>query len=107
MSATVVKSAWVDDRGTLVPDWDSATSIFEDGWRVVPFTTMNAELTAEGRQGTLTSLRGLGPADTALTAADRLIAGGVTYECYGDPSLWPSMTGYLAHVEVTLRRVVG
>lgn len=105
LSATVVHPAWVDDRGTDVPDWDHATSVVEAGWRFVPLSAV--ELRESGRQGGMTMLRGFGPHDSEIGLADRVVISGETWEIDGEPAHWPSITGGLAHVEITIKRVTG
>ena len=104
-SATIIHPAWTDDRGTDVPDWTNATRVVESGWRFTPLSA--SEVTDYGRQGVVTMLKGTGPVDTSLTAHDRIAIDGVAWECEGQPQVWPSLTGSLAHVEVVLRQVTG
>ena len=101
---TVITPAWVDDRGTDIPDWDHATETPEQWRGVQPMTA--SELDDLGRQGVLTMMRGTGPPGTALTALCRARIGGVDYEVVSVQA-WPSITGGLAHSEAVFERMEG
>jgi len=105
VSAVVIKPGTVEDRNVLRPDWSDVTRISEGGWRFHPLPS--PEATEAGRQGIVTRLQGIGPADSAVAAHDRMEVDGVTYDVDGAPQRWPSLGGTLDHIEVVLQRVDG
>ena len=104
VAVTVVTPAWMDVRGTDVPDWDNATTAVEQWLRLQPISA--SEATDMGRQGVLTMKRGFGPRDTLLTAPCHAIVGGVTYEVVSVQP-WDSFTGSLAYSEAVLSLMEG
>jgi len=105
ISLTVVSPDWSDDRGASVPDWGKPIETDEEGWLIQPMSAV--ELTAAGRQGVVTALKGFGPADSVITEHDRVVIDEITYEVDGSVEHYASITGRLAHVEVILKRVEG
>ena len=104
VAVTVVTPAWMDVRGTDVPDWDNATPAVEQWLSLQPVSASEAD--DIGRQGVLTMKRSYGPRDTLLTALCRAIVGGVTYEVVSVQP-WDSFTGDLAYSEAVFSRMEG
>ena len=103
-TVTVITPGTVTDRGTTLPDWDTATTADYDECRVQPLSA--DEITALGRQGVRHAMRLFGPEDMTINELDRVTAGGVTYEV-DSAQVWPSPTGRLAHTEAVLVDVEG
>lgn len=59
------------------------------------------------REGVEVNARLLGPLDLDLTAQDRIVFDGLTYEVVGEPLNHRGPVGNVAHVEVLLRRFDG
>lgn len=100
-SITVVEPTMVDDRGTLVPDYDTpASQTPVAGCSVQPGAS--AEV-LEARQGVSVRWTVYAPASVALTehSAVRLTDGNL-YDVDGRPERWPSPTGGLDHTVILL-----
>jgi hypothetical protein len=101
---TVIRAAYVVERGNQVPDWSAATEHAVTGCRVQP---MAGEEVLTGRDAVVNRRKLFAPATADITALDRVRFGGVTYEVESPILPWRSPTSLLAHVETTLKRVEG
>lgn len=85
-----------------VKDWRNATETTVSGW----FSQVGAFEDLDGREAKVTDAVLFLPADTTITAADRVRYGGVTYEITGRPHRAATPVG-IHHIEVNLRAVEG
>ncbi len=101
----ILHPQYVDDRGTLVPDWDQppASMVTVLGCSVQPDT----ESEALGRQQTETLLKGWLPIGVEVSAFSRIVWRGSTYEVVGPPKRWHDPYGELDHQVVSLRKQEG
>lgn len=105
---TILSPAWVNDRGTLYPDWDNATETAANRCLVTPL--QGDELVAAGganRTGVEMLWKLFLPPGVSITAQDRVRFRGVDYEVHGEPMRWPSPSRALDHTEVYLKRWEG
>lgn len=98
---TVVHSntAPEDPYGNPSPDWAGASQTSESGWSVQPLAGQEAIV---GRDTVVSRWQGLGPATSVLTATDRVVYAGATYEVDGEVQRWDFPP--LAHVVCFLKR---
>lgn len=98
-TVTIVRPAAKAQRGTTVPDWDSATEHSVSGCNVQTPTT-GMEL--DGR--TATNLGGTVymPYGTDVRAGDAIDYNGHRFMVVGEPMVWESPTGNLDHVQVRI-----
>lgn len=97
---TVVEPTLVDDRGTMVADFDNpASETVVTGCSVQPGAS--AEVLA-ARQGVSIRWTVYAPAATVVTAHSAVRFGGRLYDVDGEPQRWPSPTGALAHTVILL-----
>lgn len=94
--------AGTDRYGDTGPDWTSATDVDTTGWLA---QLDDGEDFANRDAYTSTWRLFLRPAET-LSAGDRVISDGVTFEVDGPPQHARTPTG-IHHIEATLRAVVG
>lgn len=92
-------------RGSEVPDWTQATTATINGCSVQPAGT---SLSMDGRVLALTDgLTAYVPANADIQAGDRIEYGGETYTINGAPRVWPSASGGLDHIQLSLERWSG
>lgn len=113
-TATVVRPAWVDERGDLIEDWSNAAEHDIDGCRLQPMATdevlFSGATDSEGgvaRNAVVIRWKLFLPDGADIEAHDRIRFRSELYEVDGEPLRWESPTGFLAHVETVLRRVEG
>lgn len=96
----VVEPTMVDDRGTMVPNYDTpASETTVTGCSVQPGAS--AEVLA-ARQGVSIRWTVYAPAGVAVTAHSAVRYAGRLYDVDGEPQRWPSPTGALNHTIVLL-----
>lgn len=104
-SITIVRPTFIDERGSLVPDWDNPEkTITVDGCSVQPATT---SLSQDGRVlGISDGWTAYLPEGTDVQAGDRIIFDGNAYEINGEPREWvgPMQT---SHIQLNLLRWEG
>lgn len=99
-TVTFVEPALVDDRGTLVPDWDDTTDHEVPGCDVQPGASQEAIL---ARQGVTIRWTVFAPHGTPVTAHWGARIDGRLYQVEGEPPRWSgSISGYMNHVIVYL-----
>jgi len=106
-TVTRLRAGRVEDRyGNLAKDWSEADSVEIGGCLFAPAS--DREDTGAGREGTVVTPVLYCPPGADISATDRVVVRGVTYEADGGPSdwRWPS-TGGGAGIEMPLRRVDG
>lgn len=92
-------------RGSDVPDWSNATTLEISDCSVQPAGT---SLSMDGRVLALTDgLTAYVPANADIQAGDRIGYGGDTYTINGAPRVWPSASGGLDHIQLSLERWSG
>lgn len=99
-TVTVVEPTLVDDRGTLVPDYDVPASE-----TVVPGCSVHPGASDEvlaARQGVAVRWTVYAPAGVVVTAHSAVRLDGRLYAVDGEPARWPSPTGGLDHVVLLL-----
>lgn len=100
-TVTITRPAYVDERGTLVPDWSNASSHDVDGASVQPAST--TEATGEPRFNAQLSATAWLPPDADVKKGDKLTWRGIVFSVYGLTMPWVSATGTLDHIVVQLR----
>lgn len=104
-SITIVRPTFIDERGSLVPDWDNPEKTIEvDGCSVQPATT---SLSQDGRVlGISDGWTAYLPEETDVQAEDHIVWDGNTYEINGEPRKWigPMRT---SHIQLDLIRWEG
>jgi hypothetical protein len=103
---TILTAATTTDLyGNTVPDWTSPASRTAAAY-VRPVATSD-EHADDGRDVSDRRWQ-LHTNDQAVTAFDRIVRDGVTYEVEGDPLVWAHLPGGRAgHTKLQLRRVDG
>lgn len=92
-------------RGTIVPDWENATTLDIPGCSVQPAGT---SLSQDGRiLGISDGMTAYLPADADVQSGDRIQYEDKVYTIMGDPRVWPSASGALDHIELNLERWSG
>ena len=92
-------------RGSEVPDWTQATTATINACSVQPAGT---SLSQDGRVLALTDgLTAYVPANADIQAGDRIEYGGEVYTINGAPRVWPSASGGLDHIQLSLERWSG
>lgn len=100
-SITRIRPGTKTERGSTVPDWDSASRLEIEDCSVQPAGT---SLSQDGRiEGIMDGLTVYAPEDADILAGDRIEYGGSVYTINGDPLLWPAPAS-LAHVQLNLQR---
>lgn len=95
-------STTVDRYNNTVLDWTSPTSTATTVW--IAQTATSEDL--DHRDGTVDTVIATFPAGTVITAYDRVVIDGQTYEVDGKPNrAWTPRGEH--HVEVVLREIVG
>lgn len=105
-TVTVIRPAYVTQRGDRIPDWSNATEHTIAGCRLQPQTGVEG---AGERRADAVEMRWklFAPTGADITEQDRVRHDGVVYEVAEYVQHWPSPTGFLAHVEVVLERWEG
>ena len=93
----------IDRRQNEAVDWSAATETTTVGWLA---QTSGTE-TRDGRDGQVSTWALLLPADASITALDRVVVDGVTYEVDGPPRSARRPGRGVHHVEVTLKLAKG
>ena len=97
----VVTPVWVDDRGTMVPDWSqppaSRTPVY--GCSVQPGASTEDLL---GRQNVTVRWTVWAPEGTVVDAHQGVEWQGVVYQVDGEPLSWRSPSGAVSHVVLLL-----
>lgn len=114
-TVTVVRpTEWINERGDLFPNWDTASRVDVSGCQLQPMATDEVHFSGtnpvEGgvaRQGVVTRWKLFFPPSASVEPHDRVEYDGATYEVDGQPQSWPAPTGSLEHGEVVLRRFDG
>ena len=101
---TVKRPAWVDARGTKVPDWAHATTRTVAGCSV---QTGETSMDLDGRTETALGGAVYAPPGADIHAGDRIIAATGTYEVDGEPMPWRSPTGRVSHLKANIQRWKG
>lgn len=98
-TVNIIRPGSKPQRGTTVPDWDSATETQVTGCSVQTPTTSEE---FDGR--TATSLSGTVylPPGTDVRAGDAIEYRGRRFLVVGEPMVWESPTGALDHVQVRI-----
>lgn len=92
-------------RGTIVPDWENATTLDIPGCSVQPAGT---SLSQDGRiLGISDGMTAYLPADADVQSGDHIQYENKVYTIMGDPRVWPSASGTLDHIELNLERWSG
>lgn len=92
-------------RGTIVPDWENATTLDIPGCSVQPAGT---SLSQDGRiLGISDGMTAYLPADADVQSGDHIQYEDKVYTIMGDPRVWPSASGTLDHIELNLERWSG
>ena len=92
-------------RGSEVPDWNEATYVVIPGCSVQPAGT---SLSQDGRVlGTTDGMTAYLPAGADVESGDRIVYAGEIYTINGVPRVWPSATGGLDHIQLSLERWSG
>jgi len=104
-TVTVIRPAYIAERGNQVPDWTGATEHAVSGCRVQP--APGAEEQSTTRDAIVARWVLFAPAGADIESRDRIRHSGVVYDIDGDLRPWSSPTGALAHLEADLRRVDG
>lgn len=104
-SVTRVRAGEKTVRGSVVPDWDNATTAVISWCSVQPSTT---SLSQDGRVlGVAESYTLYMPADADVQEGDRIIFDSKQFVVRGIPGSWVSPTGGLSNKQVTLERWEG
>lgn len=106
-TVTVLTAGTTTDRyGNEVPDWGNATSTLVPGCGVAPRSS--SELNDPSRAAVIVGLTVYLPPGSVVSARDRMVVRGGTYEVVGEPGDWRSpFTGEAFGLEVALQRVEG
>ena len=92
-------------RGTIVSDWENATTLDIPGCSVQPAGT---SLSQDGRElGISDGMTAYLPAGADVQSGDRIQYEDKVYTIMGDPRVWPSASGTLDHIELNLERWSG
>lgn len=111
-TVTVIRPAWIVERGDEIPDWSSASEHQITGCRVQPMSGEEVLFSGSGgggaaRDAVISRWKLFAPTGADITERDRVRHQGVVYEVDGSIQRWPSPTGTLAHTEAVLQRVEG
>lgn len=104
-TVVVIRPAWINERGDLVPDWAHAAEHTISRCRVQPVS--GDETVSTTRDATVWRWALFAPVGADIQPRDRIRWGGDLYDVAGDVRRWTSATGALAHAEVSLTRVEG
>lgn len=103
-TVTRLRPATKTVRGSVVPDWEHASSKEINGVSMQPAST---SLSTDGRVLGISDRYTLfAPPIADIKAGDRIVFNGKTYEIDGDVRIQPSVLN-LDHIEITLRRYNG
>lgn len=103
-TVTVIRPAWVNERGTLIPDWGNVTEHTVTGCRVQPAA---GDEVHGLRDAVINRWNLYAPPAADIEATDRVRYAGIVYDVEGEIRRWPSPTGFLANTQATLQRVEG
>lgn len=103
-TVTVIRPAWIVERGDRIADWGNATEHTVPGCRVQPVVGQEIH---DNRDAIVTRWNLFAPSAADIESTDRVRHQGVVYEVEGDIRRWPSPTGALANTQATLQRVEG
>ena len=94
-----------ESRGSLIPDWNTATRAEIKGCSMQPAST---SLSQDGRVLGISDTHTLfAPPEADIQAGDHIEFKGKVYEIDGDVPYQPSATGRLDHLHITLKRYQG
>ena len=100
-----IRPAIKSERGTPIPDWNSADHEPVSGCHVQPSST---SLNQDGRVlGIDDKCTLYAPPYSDIKAGDRLIIGNAEYTVIGEPKRWASPTGNLNNMQVQIERWSG
>lgn len=98
---TRIRPGTKTERGSTVPDWETATRLDISGCLVQPAST---SLSQDGRiLGVTDGLTACAPVDADIKPGDRIEYLGDVYTISGDPMLWVGV-GKLEHMQLNLTR---
>ena len=101
---TRIRPGAKESRGSIIPDWTTATETDIGGCSMQPAST---SLTQDGRVlGLLDEYTLFLPPDADVQAGDRIRYNGQVYEIDGDVRVQPAALR-LDHIELRLRRYAG
>jgi len=101
-TVTRIRPGTKKERGSDVPDWDSASELDIAGCSVQPAGT---SLSQDGRiLGVTDGYTVYMPPSADVKAGDRIRYDGDLYTISGDPRRWKSATGRLDHIMLSIER---
>ena len=93
------------ERGSDIPDWSNPQELTIEHCTVQPAAT---SMSMDGRVLAISEDQtAYLPADADVQAGDSIRYQGQTYTIEGEPRRWPSPSGGLDHIQLTLRRWQG
>ena len=98
---TRLRAPQVIDHGSLVSDWDNATTAALPDWTVQP--SASAE-DLQNRQADRVDWTAIGPYEADVTSADRIRLPSGDYSVIGEPERWKSPTGRISSTKLLLQR---
>ncbi len=103
-TVTRLRPSTTTSRGSTILDWSHPKRMDIQGCSMQPAST---SLTTDGRVLGISDLYTLfAPPNADITAGDRIVYRGNTYEIDGDVRVQPA-AGRLEHIQITLRRYHG
>lgn len=104
-TVTRIRPGTKTERGSVIPDWDNATTAMISG---VNFQPASTTLSQDGRVlGISESCTCYMPYTADIQEGDRLAFESEIYTVIGAPMRWRSPTGAAAHTKVNLERWQG
>ena len=98
---TRIRPGTKTERGSIVPDWATASEKTISGCSVQPSST---SLSQDGRVlGVTDGLTVYAPVDADVRAGDRICYGSDVYTINGDPLIWPGVAR-MQHIQLNLQR---
>jgi hypothetical protein len=100
---TRLRAPQIMDHGSMVQDWDNATTATLTGWTLQPGASSEDLLNREAVRVDWTAY---GPYDADVSATDRIRLPSGDYSVIGEPERWKSPTGRVSSTKLLLQRWV-
>lgn len=100
---TRLRAPRVMDHGSMVADWDAATSVDIPGWTLQPGASAED---LQNREADRADWTAIGPYGADVIATDRIRLPSGDYSVIGEPERWKSPTGRVSSTKMLLQRWV-
>lgn len=98
---TRLRAPLVNDHGSMVPNWSSATMATLAGWSLQPGASVED---LQNREAVRVDWTAYGPYEGDVLATDRIRLPSGDYSVIGEPERWKSPTGRVSFTKLLLQK---